>query len=253
MIVDLQGGESSRRKAFRSLRVFGTVAIAAVLAGTAHASQPEAAGESSANPSASISPDEEPNSSCSVTLRLYDPVELTYLEMSPPGSRCSSTIPGLVMTSYTGYLQVTGFPEGFRGPADLMTCHREDHHSECTPLLEDLSVLLLAYAGPEGGLPEPPAICPSRFDCDIWQCEPQETRVADRCGDADGNGNLRALDALTVLRAAVGLQECPPQRCDVDRDGESTATDARSVLSASVGIEVSLVCPAPCEAWAPGS
>jgi hypothetical protein len=219
-------------------------------AGLAHGQEP---GNVTPTTSFASSSTTTPNADCELTLRLYNPVELAFVSFAAGvrARNCRSDIPGLVLTDQSGYLEVTGFPAGFRGPADLVTCFEEVHHSFCTPLLEDFGVLLIAYGGPDGELPEPPEICAARFDCDRYECQPRGARVADICGDADDSGVIRALDALAILRASVDLQECPPVRCDADRDGAGTASDALLVLRASIGIEVVLVCPPPCEPWAP--
>ena len=44
-----------------------------------------------------------------------------------------------------------------------------------------------------------------------------------------------ATDALFLLGAAVGTQNCEPCVCDVNNDGAITATDALIDLSAAVG------------------
>jgi hypothetical protein len=194
-----------------------------------------------------------PNPDCEVELRLYNRVELSFVSFSAGVSarRCRSDIPGLVLTDQPGYIELSNFPPGFHGPADLLTCFEEVHHSGCEPLLEDYDVLFVAYGGPNGELPEPPEICAARIECDRYNCDPTGERVADRCGDADDSGTIRAVDALAVLRASVDLQECLPVRCDADRDGQTTATDAQLVLRTSIGIDSLLECPPPCEPWSP--
>ena len=193
-----------------------------------------------------------PNPDCEIAFRLHNPVELRLLSFTGGGYSCRSEIPGVVVRRQaSGYFEVTNFPLDFRGPADLLTCFEEIHHSDCEPFLEDYPVHLIAYGGPDGELPEPPEICASRMECDHYNCSPSGARVADICGDADESGAVRALDALAILRASVDLQECPPVLCDADRDAENTATDAQLVLRASVGIDALLVCPPPCEPWSP--
>ncbi|HYC55898.1 MAG TPA: dockerin type I domain-containing protein [Candidatus Binatia bacterium] len=64
------------------------------------------------------------------------------------------------------------------------------------------------------------------------------------CGDANDDGEIKATDALAVLRAAVGGEgDCPPVRCDVDGNGSILASDSLRVLRAAVGVEVELTCP----------
>lgn len=60
-------------------------------------------------------------------------------------------------------------------------------------------------------------------------------------GDFDGDGTVTAADARSVLRGAVGLENCGPdsavfKRSDVDGNGSLTADDARYVLRAAVGL-----------------
>jgi hypothetical protein len=63
------------------------------------------------------------------------------------------------------------------------------------------------------------------------------------CGDANGDGQIGATDALVVLAAAVGSGSCEPARCDVDESGGVTASDALAILRVAVGIPVVLSCP----------
>jgi hypothetical protein len=59
------------------------------------------------------------------------------------------------------------------------------------------------------------------------------------CGDPDGDGRRDTTDALSVLRAAVGLTVCAPCVCDVDASSATTATDALRLLAAILaGTEV---------------
>lgn len=58
------------------------------------------------------------------------------------------------------------------------------------------------------------------------------------CGDADGDGQIKATDALKTLRAAVGVGECALCLCDVDGSGSVKASDALVVLRLAVGQNV---------------
>jgi hypothetical protein len=51
-------------------------------------------------------------------------------------------------------------------------------------------------------------------------------------------------DALFVLRASVGLEECNRCVCDTDDSGEVTTSNSLAVLRDAVGLEVALACPA---------
>jgi len=63
------------------------------------------------------------------------------------------------------------------------------------------------------------------------------------CGDANGDGEITATDALATLRAAVGSSSCPLAICDADGSGMVTATDALLLLKRAVGQPVELTCP----------
>jgi hypothetical protein len=54
---------------------------------------------------------------------------------------------------------------------------------------------------------------------------------------------LTAGDALGVLKASVGLEECGPAVCDYNGNGEITAADALAVLRTAVGQPVEPKCP----------
>ncbi len=59
---------------------------------------------------------------------------------------------------------------------------------------------------------------------------------AQRCGDANGDGNLSVTDGVLVLRNAAGLGDCDLARCDVDGNGSVSVTDGVNVLRAAVGL-----------------
>ena len=66
------------------------------------------------------------------------------------------------------------------------------------------------------------------------------------CGQpASQSGQPVAADALAILYAAIGLEQCDITcQCDVDGSGVISALDALYVLKASIGLEVNLDCPA---------
>jgi len=68
------------------------------------------------------------------------------------------------------------------------------------------------------------------------------TLAGAECGDANGDGQLTASDALVALRAAVGTGTCAASVCDVDASGAVTASDALQILRAAVGQPVELAC-----------
>ncbi len=59
-------------------------------------------------------------------------------------------------------------------------------------------------------------------------------------GDANGDGEITAADARTILRASAGLEtldSSQSKNADVNNDGQITAADARTVLRRSAGLE----------------
>lgn len=68
------------------------------------------------------------------------------------------------------------------------------------------------------------------------------TLPTELCGDANGNGDLNATDALVALRAAVGSFECLLCRCDTDSSGNINAADALRILRKAVGQPIPLSC-----------
>ena len=70
--------------------------------------------------------------------------------------------------------------------------------------------------------------------------------VEQPCGDATGNGEITASDALRVLQKSVGLDvECPTWACNVDGKNDVAASDALQVLRTSVGLPTVLACAEP--------
>ncbi len=65
----------------------------------------------------------------------------------------------------------------------------------------------------------------------------------EHCGDYDGTGSITAVDALGILRTAVGLSQCPACFCDVDGSATVTASDALRTLRVAVGVPLALDCP----------
>jgi hypothetical protein len=199
---------------------------------------------------------EEEDFICTATFKLYDPAQVTSLRFAMPqfaNASCISLIEGTGVTYESLALDMTGFPEGFQGPSPLVSCTEVFQHADCPPELDDLPVTIYEATGPDGGLASIPAICAQRVECGKAPCGEDDFFVQIECGDADGSGHIRANDALSALRSAVGLTNCLPQRCDADRDGVIQASDARAILATSVGLSASLVCPPPCESYPPGT
>jgi uncharacterized delta-60 repeat protein len=71
------------------------------------------------------------------------------------------------------------------------------------------------------------------------------TLPVDECGDPGSpNGSVTASDALFILVAAVGINECLPCVCDVSGNGSIASSDALIALNFAVGQDVELMCPA---------
>lgn len=63
------------------------------------------------------------------------------------------------------------------------------------------------------------------------------------CGDMNGDGDLTATDALSILRAGVGLSVCENWQCDYNGSGLVSTADALAVLKTAVGGRVGGKCP----------
>ena len=73
--------------------------------------------------------------------------------------------------------------------------------------------------------------------------------VAGQCGRPVSDDVVpHAVDALRVLKGAVGSDDCAMQDCDVDSDCEVTASDALTTLRAAVGKWAPVGCHSDCNA-----
>jgi hypothetical protein len=66
------------------------------------------------------------------------------------------------------------------------------------------------------------------------------------CGDANGDLDVTATDALFALSVSVGIETCDPCICDANDDGGTSVTDALAILRTAVGSGPTMNCPA-CE------
>jgi N-acetylneuraminic acid mutarotase len=90
------------------------------------------------------------------------------------------------------------------------------------------------------------ADCDDRDPCTGGQCNDGTCgHVALPGGDADGDGEVQASDALVALRASVGSHACECA-CDLNGAGGVTAADALLILR--VALEIDPAVPCPCEA-----
>ncbi|MFN2425337.1 MAG: hypothetical protein ABR587_02690 [Candidatus Binatia bacterium] len=70
-----------------------------------------------------------------------------------------------------------------------------------------------------------------------------ETVDVPKCGDANESKTITSADAHIILRASVGLVECPAHYCDVNLTRGVTSADALVILRRAVGQSVVLKCP----------
>jgi hypothetical protein len=68
-------------------------------------------------------------------------------------------------------------------------------------------------------------------------------KCVDTCGDSNSDREIKASDALFVLRTAVGTETCALCLCDVNGSNTVTASDALTALRIAVGVELATVCP----------
>jgi hypothetical protein len=69
-------------------------------------------------------------------------------------------------------------------------------------------------------------------------------KCANVCGDSNGDRDIKASDALFVLRSAVGTETCAFCVCDVNGSNTISASDALLTLKIAVGINLATACPA---------
>jgi cysteine-rich repeat protein len=65
------------------------------------------------------------------------------------------------------------------------------------------------------------------------------------CGDPNDSGSMSIVDAQFTLRAAVGLDSCALELCDVDDNGHVSVTDSLRMLQHLIGLNVAMTCPLP--------
>ena len=132
----------------------------------------------------------------------------------PIGSSCQDSDPCTVISSCNGAGVCIG-----GAPADC------DDHDECTT----------------------DACVETTENCSHTQipdCSPTTTLESQVCGDVNGDGLVKASDALNVLKSAVGGTQCDGKlcRCDASGSGTVTASDALLVLKIAVGSPVVPLC-----------
>jgi hypothetical protein len=196
---------------------------------------------------------------CRVELRYYDAGSLSYFLLQHGWiGDCVSPIDGVTYTpnlSLPGRFDVDGFPDGFAGPATVLTCDIDYFDDECPPWtldqLEKDFGIVRALDG-DGVSMERITICPVRFECNEYcELDPPGPYLAGTCGDPNGDDAVTATDALATLQVAIGMGECLPEQCDADGDLAIDASDALRILVAAVGQSGLLQCPPPCAADTP--
>ncbi|MFN2425332.1 MAG: hypothetical protein ABR587_02665 [Candidatus Binatia bacterium] len=122
----------------------------------------------------------------------------------------------------------------------LTQCMFEFHHSEIFRLID---VIFPCSTKCGNGVLNVEEDCDDG-DNDWMQgdfCRNNCSQVA--CGDTDDDGDSDIVDALYVLRSAVGLEQCTLLVCDVNGDFRIRASDALRLLQYAVGLPVVLACP----------
>jgi hypothetical protein len=128
---------------------------------------------------------------------------------------------------------------------DIVVCRVPTGEGGTEIAAEDWTVELVSATGLLGGEIAGAKLCPTCFDAD-GGCE-----IPYLCGDVNGDGEIRAADALRTLISAVSCSEstpakcCDPVYCDVD-PARGDTTDALEILRAAIGIAQPLMCPPPC-------
>jgi hypothetical protein len=68
------------------------------------------------------------------------------------------------------------------------------------------------------------------------------TSVVPACGDPTADGQTSASDALRALQAAISVDPCAPCICDVDRSERVSALDALLILKIAMGEQIPPAC-----------
>jgi hypothetical protein len=86
-------------------------------------------------------------------------------------------------------------------------------------------------------------VCVAGSQCDLQCNHCSGDACVSSCGvPASGGGSPTAVDALFMIRSAVGLIACAPCVCDVDGSGTVNVSDALRTLQRAVGIDIELSC-----------
>jgi hypothetical protein len=136
---------------------------------------------------------------------------------------------------------IVGLPMSISGPEDVLRCTWLP--SSRLPVIGDFDVSEQTAFTPAFQEVDPDFHI-SDIECDgtIGSTTTTTELPPAVCGDATGDGNVTATDALGTLRAAVGSGSCEACVCDVNKSGGITSTDALAVLRAGVGQPVTLSC-----------
>jgi hypothetical protein len=125
-------------------------------------------------------------------------------------------------------------------------CPGADSDADCSESCDE-SADACEADDPEAGACDDGVACNGDDTCKDGACSQHAVDACPQegCGDATGDGEVRAADALAILRAAVGGNQCAaePCRCDANGNGSLSATDALVVLRKAVGLSVLTSCP----------
>jgi len=186
----------------------------------------------------------------------YDPA-LTNFVVVPGGEHCIAAGTGTQVTtsndSIEGSLRVAlaAGSESIVGPAGVAHCYLFYIGSE--PQLTDFSAST-ALALPTTGtaLTPPPTVRPTVIQCPADSATTTTlpavtttTLPGHHCGQPLSNDNdTDAADALFILRAVFGAEDCDLCVCDVNQSGSLTVVDVQITLHAALELPATLSCPA---------
>jgi hypothetical protein len=143
-----------------------------------------------------------------------------------------------------GFPNICPNPEGDPYPLSALSeCMFDSHHFAIYRLI-DITNPLLSKCG-NGDLDFAEQCDDGNNEWEIGEVCRFNCTVITNCGDVDDSGDITAIDALFILKAAIGAESCQLEVCDITGDGSITASDVLAALQASIGLEVEFNCPAP--------
>jgi len=161
-------------------------------------------------------------------------------------SHCTATVADAV-TTHDGtsfHLEFDAASGGFMQSQNVLFCSWYTHEP-ASPPDEDWFIpsLTNARSVAGGAVAAMTSLCVTHFAVNGVPPDPGEHGY---CGDATGDDQVNATDALRALQAGVGSHTCAGSRCDTDANGTINASDALRILKHAVGVSGVLFCRSPC-------